>query len=124
MDQIAPNAGQEDRYRLAHSIDHSRLAEVCSWVEGRPGAGRQHTQPIVARLQQHADIRQLAKIVSRLQEERHRADYDHLARFDKVTALFFIEQAERALDLLQQLDGNHDFERFVALIALHTQQLR
>lgn len=124
VEQLAPNATAEERFRLARSLEHSRLAEVCSWVSGRTPGGKRHTQPIVAILHARPELRQLGDIVRRLQEERHRADYDHLADFDKATALSPVQQAERALDLLDGFRGDPDLERFLALIALHTQQVR
>lgn len=122
--QLAPDIDEDERYRLTRSIDHQRLGEVCSWISGAPGAGRQHTRPIVDRLQTHKRIKRIADIVGRLREARHRADYDHLAEFDKATTLSLVQQAGRVLDLLESLGTDRDLQRFLSLIALNAQQLR
>jgi hypothetical protein len=101
------------------------LIEVCSWITGdNAAAGKEHVRPIVSRLRSNSDVRELTAIVGRLQRERHRADYDHLATFEKWEVLALVEEAERALRLLKQLDGSADFESFLALIGLHAPTLR
>jgi hypothetical protein len=119
--QIAPLCSAEDQRRLARSIDHRRVVEVCKWVGAQPGAGKQAVQSIVMELQENSDVVQLASIFQRLQQARHEADYDHLADIPKASTLAHIRQAERALDLLDALAGQVDGQRFLALIALHTQ---
>ncbi len=121
VQQLAPNSTPDDQYRLCRSVDHTRVAEVCGWIRGQTGSGRQQVQPIVKNLQASTEIKQLALILSTLQEQRHRADYDHLASFDKATTLGYVRQAERALELLGRLAVTPDMEMFLALLALHTQ---
>jgi hypothetical protein len=118
VEQIAPSLAQNDQYRLARSINHGRVADVFHWVSGE-GTSRKHARPILADLRENVDVRHLAGIFVRLQQARHDADYDHLARFRKATTLTHIEQATRGLDLLDALTGTADGERLFALVALH-----
>ncbi|MHB1535547.1 MAG: hypothetical protein ACYC1D_13245 [Acidimicrobiales bacterium] len=112
---------RHDHSRFARSIDHGRVAEVCTWISASPGAGRQHIQAIVTELQANPDIKRFAAIFLRLQQARHEADYDHLADFSKATTLTHLQQARTALDLIDSLMGTPDGERLLALIALHVQ---
>lgn len=118
--QLLPQGSAEDQQRLTRSLEHRALREVCQWLTGNPGAGRQHVRPIVAALQGDPQMRQIAGITFRLQEARHLADYDHLAAFDKATSLSFVNQAEFVLDQLDTLAGSPGLEQLLALIALHS----
>lgn len=121
--QLAPQSSSEDRYRLSRSIDHGRLAEVCGWIRGQKGdgAGRQHVQPIVSDLRLNPAIQELATHIAELQEARHQADYDHLYVVGKATALTYVAQASRVLELLDQSSSDPYLQSFLALIALNTQ---
>lgn len=123
--QLAPHASDADRYRLCRSIDHRALADVSAWVRGQRGNGsrKQHVQAIVTELRSDEAISDLAGDLSALQAARHRADYDHLYILDKATALTHVAQAQRVLRLLDQHTGEPNLERFLALLALHTQRL-
>lgn len=118
--QVLPQGSVEDWQRLTRSIDHSALRDVCRWVAGDQGAGKEHVQPIIATLQTDPEIRQVASITFRLQEARHLADYDHLAPFDKALALSFVDQAEWVVDRLEALATTQALEKLVALIALRS----
>lgn len=48
---LLPSGTADDRRRLGRSLDHSALKDVCQWVTGKPGAGREHVQSIVAAFQ-------------------------------------------------------------------------
>lgn len=100
---VLPHAQPDEHYQLCRSITHGRLRDVCDWVAGKPGVGKQHAQNTIARLQRHADLRQLAGIFGRLQEARHLADYDHRASFDKATTVSHVQQSARMLDTLDSL---------------------
>lgn len=118
--QVLPNGSAEDRQRRSRSVGHAELRDVCQWIIGPSGAGKRHVQPIVATLQQDGRVVRIAGIAFRLQEERHRADYDHLATFGKAAVLSLINEAELALNELDHLLDNPEFERLIALVALHT----
>jgi len=116
--QIAPNAPDEDRYRFTRSVEHGKIAEVCRWVV--TGGGKENVAPIVARLRQNPQIVEIADAFLALLQARHQADYDHLAKVTKATALGHYRQAVNVLDLLDTLDRTRDLEDFLALIALNT----
>jgi hypothetical protein len=116
--QLAPSASDEERARLARSIGHEQVKEVCSWVSGR-GQGKEHSRTIVAVLQANPDITRFAATFVRLQEARHEADYDHLADVHKATTLSYHQQAVASLDLLETFKGTHDGQLFLSLIALN-----
>jgi hypothetical protein len=117
--QLAPRAAAEDRYRLARSVDHGRVADVCLWVIGN-GSGKRNAQEVVADLRRNGDVVEFGDLFLTLQQARHRADYDHLAPVDEFEALTHHRSACRALDLLDALAGTVDRERFLALVALNT----
>jgi uncharacterized protein (UPF0332 family) len=118
--QVLPQGSSGDQQRLTRSLEHTALREVCQWVIGNPGAGKQHIQPIVASLQGDPSVKQLASITFRLQEARHLADYDHFAAFDKASALSSVNEAEVVLNTLDALSGHANLEQLLALIALHS----
>lgn len=112
-------AASNDEHHLARSIDHRALAEVCSWVTASSGAGKKHARAIVASLQQDAEVRRLADIVVRLQEERHSADYDHLATYTKASVLALLNQTEWALSEVDSASAS-GHTRLYALVALNS----
>lgn len=116
---LAPTA-TGDRARLARSIDHGRVREVCQWLAGTPGGGKEHVRAVVADLRVVPALVELARTFTRLLEARHRADYDHLATFDTATALLYAEEAERGLDLLGGMADTVELQRFLSLVALHS----
>lgn len=87
--QALPSGSAEDQQRLSRSVGHGALRDVCQWMIGK-GTGKAHAQPIVAVLQQDARIVGITRITLRLQDERHRADDDHLTRFGKAGVLSLV----------------------------------
>ncbi len=118
-DQLVPQSPAVERRRLNRSVEHGRLAEVCSWLVGR-GQGRTHVQPVVARLRRNPALRDLAATFLELQEARHVADYDHLAQVAEDATVGHYSDAVQALALLDGLRGTPDGQEFLALVALHT----
>jgi hypothetical protein len=58
-----------------------------------------------------------ARLLLRLQEARHDADYDHVARFPKAVALIHVAEARRAVELLATHAQDDDFRLIWAVIA-------
>lgn len=116
---LTPGSRDEVRYRLARSVDHGRLTDVCAWLTGAASA-RREVRPVVARLRGTAALVELATHVLRLQAARHGADYDHLTRVDHALAGEHHDTAVRALELLGRLEGTVELGEFYALVALHT----
>lgn len=119
--QIAPRSSPEDHYRLCRSLEHGRLAEVCGWVKGQPGSGKQHVRPLLDQIRQDHEVLELATHIARLQEARHQADYDHLYVPDKASTLAHLSRAERVLEILRPEQLSPQLEAFFALVVLHTQ---
>lgn len=64
-----------------------------------------------------------ARLFGELQEQRHAADYDHLARFDKATLLSTLQDAQRARDNLR-IATPIGREAFTALLIVRRPDLR
>lgn len=120
-DHLLADGDESDRLRLTRSVGHAPLREVCGWVTGGRNAGKQHVRPIVSTLQAHAHSRQVADITFRLQEYRHRADYDHLAPFDKASVLSAINESEYVVSRISAMSGSRELGMFFSLIALQSQ---
>jgi hypothetical protein len=118
-EQLVPLATADDRYRLARSVDHARVADVCRWVVGE-GEGKQHVRPIVRRLRDSTDLVDLARVFLELQQARHDADYDHLAEVLEVATMAHHRQAVQALGIVERVRQTSDGQEFLALVALHT----
>lgn len=81
---------QSERYALVYrSINHSSLSAICDAIaNARPGIQPQGGFS--------TNFRAFAKALTELQRERHRADYDPLARFSRTDALVTISTARTA----------------------------
>jgi hypothetical protein len=117
---VAPSSAAEDRLRLARSVDHGRTAEVCAWLAGTRGDGREQVRPIVRRLRANAELVHFARTFIGLQEARHDADYDHLALVGRRGSLDHHTRALIAMYLLERLIATPDGQELLALVALHT----
>ena len=116
---LAPRSDDEVRYRLARSLDHGRLADVCGWLVGAC-TGRREVRPIIERLRRNGALVSLAAHILRLQAARHDADYDHLAEIGPALAADHHDRARTALRLLDELAGSPDLAELYALVALHS----
>lgn len=63
------------------------------------------------------DIQAFADTFRRLQEERHRADYDPGARYARADVIVWITEAEQAIQALRG-SANEDRKAFAALVLL------
>ena len=117
--QLAPDSTPDDRHRLTRSVGHDRVAEVCGWL-AKPNAGREHVRPVIVRLRRNPDLVELGWLFVRLQQVRHEADYNHLARIRKAATVAHSQHAARALELVERLRGTTDGREFFALVALHS----
>lgn len=68
--QVLPNGSDDEQLALCRSIDHSRVKEVCAWVSGQPGAGREHVRSLVVRMRGNIDVVQVADVFVQLQAKR------------------------------------------------------
>lgn len=115
---LLPSGSQEERLRLTRSFSHQSVATVCTWITS--GNGIPEHSEALARSLQGTPIAGVADAFTSLRLSRHDADYDHLAPFDKKTALAAIEDAEKGI---QQLSAatDRDREALAALLSLKTQ---
>jgi hypothetical protein len=91
--------------RLARAFDHRSMKEICEWIVGRRGAAKTPREvPVLVGGLRQTPVQDLAATFCDLQEARHSADYDHLASFSKAMALFHVDEAERALNTLADVD--------------------
>lgn len=65
----------------------------------------------------------MARMFSELQEQRHRADYDHGATFEKLTLLRACHDAERARSLVAGASGA-SCEAFFTLLTVRRKDFR
>ena len=84
--------------RTARTLEHGAMARVCRVFEaGALPSGLRFLQPL------DADLRSVARTFARMQEERHRADYDTQVQFSRTDTLVFIDQTEAAFDAWQRV---------------------
>ena len=119
-EHLLPGGGEDELARLTRSIDHGKLKDVCNWVRG--ANGKQNLHPVVQVVHDNPDLWNVADAVVVLQEQRHLADYDHLADFTKAGVLSLVDQARTSIETLDALQAaaEVDLRRFLALIALNT----
>ncbi len=116
---LLPNGAREDRLRLTRSFDHGAVADVCGWLLGAAGPRTSSpARPIVQPLLTNAKLVSVAEAFLRLQQQRHRADYDHLAAFSQSLVLSHIGLAKLAIANIRQLCGSHDGQAFFVLVAM------
>ena len=84
--------------RTARALDHGAMARACRvFAAGALPPGLSFLQPL------DVDLRLVARVFARMQEGRHRADYDLQAGFTRTDTLAFINQTEEAFDAWQRV---------------------
>ena len=84
--------------RTARTLDHGTMARVCRVFEsGALPPGLRFLGPL------DTDLRFVAQIFGRMQEERHRADYNTQAQFSRTDTLNLIDQTEAAFDAYNRI---------------------
>ena len=79
--------------RTARTLEHGTMARVCRAFEsGALPPGLRFLGPL------DADLRFVAQIFGRMQEQRHAADYNTQAQFSRTDTLNLIDQTEAAFD--------------------------
>ena len=116
---LLPNGSHENRLRLTRSFDHGAVAEVCGWLVGTSSPrSSSPARPIIQPLLANTRLTNMADAFLMLQEQRHKADYDHLAPFSQTLVLSHISDAKLAIANLRQLCGSHDGQAFFVLVAM------
>lgn len=136
----APAATDDDRLRAARWFDHTDVKNASQWVirchavtaartsapSGvKDGVWELLSSPVAGgRLGNvSADVAAIARAFVDLQDARHAADYDHMARFPKATATRHVASAAYALDRLDALPGDAHLERYLALLVFGSRRL-
>lgn len=117
---VLASGSDEQRYEFGRHITHAAIRQVCTWIGGTAGrpAG---AQAALALMRRSTDLIDVAIAFVDLNEARHRADYDNLADFTKVTTLSLVDQAKDALRKLDSLKGTPELESFLTHITLRSQ---
>lgn len=102
----AGNPGRDVRAFLSRSVSHTSLNSICKDVAGgnwpkqvAKRLGRSPALPSVS-------LRDIGNRFVQLQQSRHLADYDTLARFTRTNVLILIGEAQSLLNDVGQLAGN------------------
>jgi hypothetical protein len=100
-----------ERNKIRRSWSHGEIVSLANMVVARAKAiAANPTAPMTKELSEwgplgdiaarDADLVTALRLFSELQEQRHRADYDHDARFEKLTLLTACQDAQRARSLI------------------------
>ena len=128
------SSGDEARNRLRRSRTHGEIATLAHLVNDRAkSVAHKPAVPAPKDLDEWGPLGDIAasdpeivaalRLFPELQEQRHRADYDHDARFDKATLLSACQDAQRAR---QRLDGvtSSGREALFTLLAVRRRDFR
>lgn len=118
---LIPQGTDEEQLKFTRHVDHTSISKVCKWVldQGQPPKERDNIyRDIFDPLKSSQDLRDLAIFFTSLQDERHRADYDHFAGFTKPQVLSLINDAKRGCEIVKAIQGTKDAEVFYMMLAL------
>ncbi|MBI2300998.1 MAG: hypothetical protein HYU66_18965 [Armatimonadetes bacterium] len=104
------------RQALGRACSHAAMAKACRSFEAAslpsPLAAARGGAPV------HPDMRQVARTFLRLQKQRHLADYDLNALFNRVEALRLVALADSALATWKRVRRSNDGRLFLACLVL------
>jgi hypothetical protein len=115
---LLADCSDTERLAIARAVGHQPLKDCCGWIAGRQGGTPREARAIVDTLKQSQFVG-ISDTFCDLQEARHRADYDHTARFSKATTLAHIAEARRAIADLE-VAGARDRQGFATLAAFRS----
>lgn len=129
-------ADDGQRARLRRWLSHAKLRSACEYVtkaeaigadlrdEPAGFGGQLGVWPMVSRgtasgrrANISPELLSFARLLLRLQEARHDADYEHGARFPKAVALTYVAEGRRAFELVAIHAQDDDFRLIWAVIA-------
>jgi len=113
------NAKRRFRHALARGFSHQSMAATCRSVAG--GNLPATIDAVVAPLPIPADLRMVARTFARLQEERHRADYNRSAAFSKAEVLNLLQDATDAVAAWQRVRNDQAAQFFLMALAVWDQ---
>jgi len=106
---------------LARGFSHKSMVATCKSFEG--GTLPAPIAAVVAPLPIPADLQNVATIFRKLQEERHRADYNRALPFSKVEVLSLLQDTDNAVEAWQRV-RNDDAARFFLMALPLWEQIR
>jgi len=113
-----PNASAAEQHACSRYVSHTAVKKVSEWVSG--ASPPLHVQTVVNRLRASPSLVAVAAAVTRLQEQREAADYDHSADFTRLGTLAHVRQAEQAVAAIRANGTDDDFRALYGLITLQT----
>lgn len=118
---LLPNSSDEERARLTRSLNHDAIRNVFRWV-AKGDVPPPQIAGLVPVVQVEVAVVDLADGFLELRDQRHAADYDHLADFTKEGVLNLVDTARAGVVALEQLqaDGSDSLARFLVLTSLKT----
>lgn len=106
--------------RLRRTVPHANILKACKWFIGPSGASPDTIRAMRAQPASTVDpaLARAARLVLRLQQERHRADYDLASPFTRDEALRRIDDAEAVLGILRAAECRGDALIFLLVCVL------
>jgi uncharacterized protein (UPF0332 family) len=122
--RVAPRNPVGLRPQMRRAFAHGEMKSVCrSFAQGGVNNIPEATRHLISGTID-SEIQLLAGLFVQLQEDRHRADYDHFASFTRAEALQTVENAERAFQDWQAVRERPNATVFLAALMLQRQWAR
>jgi hypothetical protein len=119
--RVAPSNPVGLRSQMRRAFAHAEMKSVCrSFAQGGVNNIPDATRHLIGGPIE-AEIQSLAALFVQLQEDRHRADYDHFASFMRADALQTVENVERAFRDWQTVRDRPNATVFLAALLLQRQ---
>jgi uncharacterized protein (UPF0332 family) len=93
------------------AINHSDLRKVCNWF-----VNNSLPKDFPWRRPASADLRLVAQLFLRLQENRHEADYDMTIRYTRTGVIALVEDAENAFATWNRIRATDEGRAFLLLL--------
>lgn len=99
-----------------------QAATAAQWsAQGRgPLPGPQHRKELIDQVRNNQNLKDVATAFIDLQQARHEADYDHLARFTRAGTVARVNSAREAIGKLDAEIPSADLEVFFSLVMIGT----
>ena len=120
-EHLLPAGPEPERLSLTRSLDHAAILRASRWIASGQSAPP-HLASTVAQAHGEQAVLTVADAVLELREQRHAADYDHLADFTKAGVLTLIDTARDAVRTIDDLRARRSpaLHAYLALAALKT----
>jgi uncharacterized protein (UPF0332 family) len=119
--ELISKSSDDDKLKFTRHIDHRSIKMVCEWVLGlnQPTTQKGNIyRDIIVAAKTSTLLTDLAIIFTSLQDERHRADYDHFANFTRPQVLSLINDAKRGCEIVKRIHGTSEAQSFYMMLAV------